>query len=287
MEENNFIESLNNFEGHELKILINEDGEPLFELYSVGVALGYGRVKIVKGKEYQEIQKSRIEKTMKNAEIIGFPHGVETYLTEEEVYDFMLEAHTEPCKRFKKWLTNEVIPQIRKHGAYISDDGADQNYLQFAYGQLEQTFLNTLCEDVKETYDNAMEFYSDNKNRLPYYKTESSKNRKDKKHNSNKKYTVTETKIIVSKKIKDILEKRKQKLIGDNKFGSAYELQQAMLYITETIKQINDNKNRGKLASSTRKCNQLKQENEELRELNKELSPLEDFTTINVHRVLN
>lgn len=50
MKENNFIESLNNFEGHELKILINEDGEPLFELYSVGVALGYGRVKIVKGK---------------------------------------------------------------------------------------------------------------------------------------------------------------------------------------------------------------------------------------------
>ena len=28
-------------------------------------------------------------------------HDGKTYLTEEQVYDFMFEAHTEPCKRYK------------------------------------------------------------------------------------------------------------------------------------------------------------------------------------------
>ena len=38
------------FEGRKLDYIIGEDGEPLFELYNVGMMLGY--VVITKGKEY-------------------------------------------------------------------------------------------------------------------------------------------------------------------------------------------------------------------------------------------
>ena len=109
------------FEGNEVKIIVNEKGEPLFELYSTAYALGYGRIKTVKGKEYKEIQKSRIHNVLKNAEISTFPHGEEKYLNEEKLYDFMLEARTEKCKPFRKWITAEVLPTMRKTGAYIME----------------------------------------------------------------------------------------------------------------------------------------------------------------------
>ena len=87
------------FEGSEVKIIVNEKGEPLFELYSTGMALGYTNK--AKGKIYPH--KIRIDKTIKNAEISTVVHGVQQYLTEEQLYDFMLEARTKKCKPFRKW----------------------------------------------------------------------------------------------------------------------------------------------------------------------------------------
>ena len=103
------------FEGMGVQIILNEQGEPLFELYTTGMALGYADVK--NGKAYP--RKPRIEKVVKNAEISTFRHDGENYLTEEQLYDFMLEAKTEKCKPFRKWVTHEVLPSIRKHGGYI------------------------------------------------------------------------------------------------------------------------------------------------------------------------
>ena len=103
------------FEGMGVQIILNEQGELLFELYTTGMALGY--VKIAKGNLYP--RKDRIDKTVKNAEISTVVHDGQQYLTEEQLYDFMLEAKTEKCKPFKKWVTHEVLPSIRKHGGYI------------------------------------------------------------------------------------------------------------------------------------------------------------------------
>ena len=103
------------FEGMGVQIILNEQGEPLFELYTTGMALGH--VKIAKGNLYP--RKDRIDKTVKNAEISTVVHDGQQYLTEEQLYDFMLEAKTEKCKPFRKWVTHEVLPSIRKHGGYI------------------------------------------------------------------------------------------------------------------------------------------------------------------------
>lgn len=94
--------------------IIEVDGDILFELYSIGMALGY---LTSNGYAY----KDRIEKVIKNAEIEPFSHGVKKYLTENQLYDFMLEAKTEKCKSFRKWITNEVLPTIRKIGGYVNN----------------------------------------------------------------------------------------------------------------------------------------------------------------------
>ena len=51
-------ELINTFEGNEVEIILNEKSEPLFEIYSTGMALGY---KTSNGYPY----KSRIDKTIK------------------------------------------------------------------------------------------------------------------------------------------------------------------------------------------------------------------------------
>lgn len=118
----NNIKVFNNkqFEGQKVEIIMLE-GEPLFELYSTGMALGY--VKVAKGKVYP--QKDRIRKVADNAEISTVVHGVHTYLTEDMLYDFMLESRTEKCKKFRKWITKDVIPDIRKHGMYATENTID------------------------------------------------------------------------------------------------------------------------------------------------------------------
>lgn len=104
------------FENCNVEIIQNKDGTLLFELFSTGAALGY--VVFGKNKNRPLPNKARILKVLQNAEITGCLHGVNTYLTESELFDFMLEAKTEKVKPFRKWVTQEVLPSINHTGSY-------------------------------------------------------------------------------------------------------------------------------------------------------------------------
>ena len=108
------MQEIMKFENNDVEIIQDENGEPLFEIYSTGKALGY--VAKAKGNIYP--YKERILKIAENAEITLVSHGVKQYLTESQLYDFMLEARTDKCRIFRKWVTNEVLPSIRKTGNY-------------------------------------------------------------------------------------------------------------------------------------------------------------------------
>lgn len=105
-----------NFEDVNVDIIQGEDGKPLFELYSVGIALGFSRAN---GAGVFYPRKDRIDNCARNAEISTSVHDGHTYITEEQLYDFMLEARTEKCKSFRKWITHEVLPAVREDGGYM------------------------------------------------------------------------------------------------------------------------------------------------------------------------
>ena len=258
------------FEGKKLDYIIGEDGEPLFELYNVGMMLGY--VVITKGKEYPI--KKRIEKVVKNAEITGVLHGVKLYLTEEMVYDFMLEAHTEPCKRFKKWITKEVLPSIRKHGAYIGEN-ADENYvnneLRFGNKTTIKTFANADPAMVNKLYDEFKE----------YIDTEY-------KNNTNVRKSRYSS---VEKGLNRLLEN-----IGTNaeNIGLCYNIQVLIKKVSSDIKTLGNRINGGKRAGLTRANKKLKNEldeaNNDLLKIEKELLDIKEkydpngfWTTLNYH----
>lgn len=122
------------FEGQNVEIII-EEGEPLFELYSTGFALG--QVVKAKGKLYSN--KTRIDNNIKNAEITVVLRNAKQYLTEEMLYDLMLEMKTDKVKPFRKWITKEVLPTIRKTGGYVNNADLMVN-----------TYFNALDDTHKE-----------------------------------------------------------------------------------------------------------------------------------------
>lgn len=155
---------LKKFEATDVTIEII-DGVPMFELYSVGMALGYINKRTSKGKEYITPYKSRIEKVAKNAEIIGLCQGVTTYITENQLYDFMLEAHTDKCKPFRKWLVEEVLPMINKTSGYVESDMEEEfvnNYLPDLSEEVKVLVIKDLRENnkrLKEENAELKEFY--------------------------------------------------------------------------------------------------------------------------------
>lgn len=45
-----------------------------------------------------------------------------TFITEGGLYDVILDSRKPAAKRFRKWVTCEVVPSIRKHGVYATQD---------------------------------------------------------------------------------------------------------------------------------------------------------------------
>lgn len=137
------------FEESQVSMIVDAKGNVLFELYSTGMALGYVETK--KGKLYA--RKPRIENTVKNAGISTVLHGGEQYLTEEQLYDFMLEAKTDKCKSFRKWITNEVLPTIRKTGGFVVEDREEEfikNYFPSFSPEVQLAMVSDLRKQNQE-----------------------------------------------------------------------------------------------------------------------------------------
>lgn len=144
-EENN-LPVVKVFEGHNVDI-IQVNGEILFEIYSTGMALGY----ITNANNKQYPHKTRIDKIIENAEIKPFVHSVQKYFTESQLYDFMLEAKTDKCKSFRKWVTTEVLPTIRKTGGYVNnEDKFVDNYFSNLAPDIKQILKKDLSNKILE-----------------------------------------------------------------------------------------------------------------------------------------
>ena len=120
------------FEGNDVDIIM-ENGEPLFEIYSTGMALG--QFTTAKGKRYPN--KARIDANLQSAEITGVLRNAKLYITESQLYDLMLEMKTDKARKFRKWITEEVVPSIVRTGGYVAE-GYEQNFLAELVKRLDE-----------------------------------------------------------------------------------------------------------------------------------------------------
>lgn len=112
------------------------DGTPMFELYAVGMALG--QIRTAKGKNYAA--KDRIDKNVKNAEIQPVVRNAQLYITESQIYDLMLETKTDKCRTFRKWLTNEVLPELNRTGSYTMPKQEDKQLTFEEYNYFDKKY---------------------------------------------------------------------------------------------------------------------------------------------------
>jgi anti-repressor protein len=66
-------------------------------------------------------------------------------INESGLYSLILRSNKPQAKQFKKWVTGEVLPTIRKTGGYVADDDMFiKNYLPFADDATKLLFKQTL-----------------------------------------------------------------------------------------------------------------------------------------------
>lgn len=97
------------FNNNEVRV-INQDGEPWF------VAADVCRILEIKNTTQALSRLDADEKSMLN---IGLSGGATNTVNESGLYTLVLASRKPEAKAFKRWVTHEVIPSIRKHGGYM------------------------------------------------------------------------------------------------------------------------------------------------------------------------
>lgn len=95
------------------------DGEPWFVGKDVATALGYANTAdaIQKHVDNDDKLESQIAISGQNRKII--------VINESGLYSLVLSSKLPSAKKFKKWVTSEVLPSIRKHGMYAEKELLD------------------------------------------------------------------------------------------------------------------------------------------------------------------
>lgn len=156
------MENLKIFENEKfgkIRLITKENDDILLNLNDTSVSLGYTKKNAI-GKEY--LRKDLITNIAETLDIQGVSSSDtsykitkdinfdETYITEDSFYDLCLESKVKHAREFRKWITNEVIPSIRKHGTYMTDETLNQAIS-------DPKFMIALLEKLKETQERNSE----------------------------------------------------------------------------------------------------------------------------------
>jgi len=113
-----------------------KDGQPYFVAVDVCGVLNLSNTsESIKGLDDDEKSTLRITEGGPEANII----------TESGLYSLIIRSNKPEAKKFKKWITAEVLPTIRKTGGYVSNDEMFvATYLPFADDTTKTMFRSTL-----------------------------------------------------------------------------------------------------------------------------------------------
>ena len=112
-----------NFEGNNVRTL-EIDEEVYFVGKDVAKVLGYARLqKAVNDHVDPEDKIEKIVNISQSSQNRTKPE-MTLLITESGVYSLIFNSKMPNAKRFKRWVTSEVLPAIRKHGAYMTDEKA-------------------------------------------------------------------------------------------------------------------------------------------------------------------
>lgn len=124
------------------------DGEPWFVGKDVAIVLGYGNTKDALLSHIDEEDRAILQRS-ENA-TFEIPNRGLTIINESGLYSLIVSSKLPTAKDFKRWVTSEVLPTIRKHGAYMDTDIIEKSLA-------DPDFLIQLATTLKEEKQRRME----------------------------------------------------------------------------------------------------------------------------------
>lgn len=124
--------------------ILEINNEPWFVGKDVAEILGYS--------ETAKAIRTHVDEEDKGASKMDTPGGRQNIIVinESGLYSLILSSKLPTAKKFKHWVTSEVLPAIRKTGGYVNDDEMFvKTYLPFADEQTKALFRTTL-ETVRQ-----------------------------------------------------------------------------------------------------------------------------------------
>lgn len=93
---------------------VERDGEPWFVGKDVAEALGYS--------DQAKAIRIHVDEEDKGVDEMATPGGTQnmTIINESGLYSLILSSKLPSAKKFKRWVTAEVLPALRKNGGYIN-----------------------------------------------------------------------------------------------------------------------------------------------------------------------
>ena len=138
----NKIQIFQNEQFGKVRITMNENDEPLFCLADVAKALGYSNP-----------AKAVIDHC-KGVTVLETPtqSGIQPikYGKESEVYRLTMKSKLPYAEKFQDWVCDEVLPSIRKHGAYMTQETLEK-------ALTSPDFLIRLATNLKEEKQKRIE----------------------------------------------------------------------------------------------------------------------------------
>jgi prophage antirepressor-like protein len=181
-----------NFENNKIIVIIDNNNIIWFNAKQICISLKYKQTEKAISNNVEKEDKIQLKNIKITFEIKQQPDSV--YINESGLYSLLISAKTKKAKKFKKWITSKVLPELRKKEKFSTDE--DINKLLKKINELEKK-NKLLQNDLKiekfpdgamvyiiEDYDINGEIYyrlgkTDNMNkRIGIYNTHSIHNKK-------------------------------------------------------------------------------------------------------------
>ena len=106
-----------NFHKSNIRVITSENGVILFCLADVCASLNLTNTTVIANQIKDEFELPKL-----NLASFDTGYGVKefTMITEPQLYFVMMRSRAKVAREFRQWICNEVIPEIRKRGAYVA-----------------------------------------------------------------------------------------------------------------------------------------------------------------------
>lgn len=151
----NELQIFNNPEFGEIRT-VEINGEPWLVGKDVAKALGYG-----KGKSLINAVAKHVDDEDRGVTELMTPGGMQKFviINESGVYSLVFSSKLPGAKKFKRWVTSEVLPTIRKQGAYLPPAAADKLAEGFQALADQVTALSNRVADLEQGKPRSDRFF--------------------------------------------------------------------------------------------------------------------------------